>query len=126
MKKGLFIFLVFIVACQNKSIENKVEITDTLKVYSVDTAEVVVKDTVFEKISSLMHSTENAHKKVKEIKVLKTENKELKHDLIETTGQLEKAKEEIKKLDSVVTSTKKRNFLQKIVDNLKDTTKIEK
>ncbi len=126
MKKGLFIFLVFLVACQNKSIENKVEITDTLKVYSVDTAEVVVTDTVFEKISSLMHSTENAHKKVKEIKVLKTENKELKHDLIETTGQLEKAKEEIKKLDSVVTSTKKRNFLQKIVDNLKDTTKIEK
>jgi septal ring factor EnvC (AmiA/AmiB activator) len=126
MKKGLFIFLVFIVACQNKSIENKVEITDTLKVYTVDTAQVVVTDTVLEKISSLMHSTENAHKKVKEIKVLKTENKELKHDLIETTSQLEKAKEEIKKLDSVVTSTKKRNFLQKIVDNFKDTTNIEK
>jgi ribosomal protein L10 len=82
----------------------------------------VVKDTVLEKISFLMHSTENAHKKVKEIKILKVENKELKHELVETTAQLEIAKEEIKKLDSVVTSTKKRNFLQKIVDNLKDTT----
>ena len=70
-----------------------------------------------------MHSTENAHKKVREIKVLKTENKELKHELVETTAQLEIAKEEIKKLDSVVTSTKKKNFLQKIVDNFKDTVK---
>jgi len=123
MKKGLFIIVVFIISCQSKNVEqiNKVVVNDTIKIVNVDTV-VVVKDTVLEKISFLMHSTENAHKKVKEIKILKVENKELKHELVETTAQLEIAKEEIKKLDSVVTSTKKRNFLQKIVDNLKDTT----
>ena len=124
MKKGLFIFLVFIAACQNENLEpvNKVVIIDTVKTISVDTT-VIAKDTVLEKMSFLMHSTENAHKKVREIKVLKTENKELKHELVETTAQLEIAKEEIKKLDSVVTSTKKKNVLQKIVDNFKDTVK---
>jgi hypothetical protein len=123
MKKGLFIIVVFIISCQSKNVEqiNKIVVNDTIKIVNVDTI-VVVKDTVLEKISFLMHSTENAHKKVKEIKILKVENKELKHELVETTAQLEIAKEEIKKLDSVVTSTKKRNFLQKIVDNLKDTT----
>jgi hypothetical protein len=123
MKKGLFIVAILVASCQSESAEqvNKVVINDTIEVVSVDTV-VVVKDSVLEKMSFLMHSTENAHKKVKEIKVLKVENKELKHELVETTAQLEIAKEEIKKLDSVVTSTKKRNFLQKIVDNIKDTT----
>jgi hypothetical protein len=43
--------------------------------------------------------------------------------LIETKEQLIIAKEEIKKLDSVVGSTKKRGLLQRIVDNFKDTIK---
>jgi hypothetical protein len=123
MKKGLFIVAIFVASCQSESAEqvNKVLVADTIQPIDYDSV-VVVKDSVLEKMSFLMHSTENAHKKVKEIKVLKVENKELKHELVETTAQLEIAKEEIKKLDSVVTSTKKRNFLQKIVDNIKDTT----
>lgn len=123
MKKSLFIVAIFVASCQSESIEkvNEVLVADTIQPIDFDSV-VVVKDTVLEKLSFLMYSTENAHKKVKEIKVLKVENKELKHELIETTVKLEKAKEEIKKLDSVVTSTKKRNFLQKIVDNIKDTT----
>lgn len=123
MKKSLFIVAIFVASCQSESIENvnEVLVADTIQPIDSDSV-VVVKDTVLEKLSFLMYSTENAHKKVKEIKVLKVENKELKHELIETTVKLEKAKEEIKKLDSVVTSTKKRNFLQKIVDNIKDTT----
>ena len=121
MKKSLFIVAIFVASCQSESIENvnEVLVADTIQPIDYDSV-VVVKDTVLEKLSFLMYSTENAHKKVKEIKVLKVENKELKHELIETTVKLEKAK--IKKLDSVVTSTKKRNFLQKIVDNIKDTT----
>ena len=123
MKKSLFIVAIFVASCQSESIENvnEVLVADTIQPIDYDSV-VVVKDTVLEKLSFLMYSTENAHKKVKEIKVLKVENKELKHELIETTVKLEKAKEEIKKLDSVVTSTKKRNFLLKIVDNIKDTT----
>ena len=123
MKKSLFIVAIFVASCQSESIENvnEVLVADTIQPIDYDSV-VVVKDTVLEKLSFLMYSTENAHTKVKEIKVLKVENKELKHELIETTVKLEKAKEEIKKLDSVVTSTKKRNFLQKIVDNIKDTT----
>jgi hypothetical protein len=122
MKKSLFIIVIFFYSCQSESVEqvNKVLVADTIQPIDYDSV-VVVKDSVLEKMSFLMHSTENAHKKVKEIKVLKVENKELKHELVETTAQLEIAKEEIKKLDSVVTSTKKRNFLQKIVDNIKDT-----
>ena len=73
-----------------------------------------------------MKTTENAHTKVKEIKVLKVENKELKHDLVETKEQLVIAKEEIKKLDSAVSSTKKKGFFQKIIENFKDTTKTDK
>jgi regulator of replication initiation timing len=123
MKKSLFIIVIFFYSCQSESVEqvNKVLVADTIQPIDYDSV-VVIKDSVLEKMSFLMHSTENAHKKVKEIKVLKVENKELKHELVETTAQLEIAKEEIKKLDSVVTSTKKRNFLQKIVDNIKDTT----
>ena len=116
-------------SCGNETTENELNVSDTLlelKIDSmgIDTSGIIfIKDSVMEKMSFLMKSTENAHTKVKEIKVLKVENKVLKHDLIETKEQLIIAKEEIKKLDSTITSTKKKGLLQRIVDNFKDTIK---
>jgi uncharacterized protein YcfL len=125
--------LILFMSCGNETTENELNITDTLNLelkidsVGIDTSGIIlIEDSVMEKMSSLMKSTENAHTKVKEIKVLKIENKVLKHDLIETKEQLIIAKEEIKKLDSVVGSTKKRGLLQKIVDNFKDTVKTDK
>jgi hypothetical protein len=116
-------------SCGNETTENELNVSDTLlelKIDSmgIDTSGIIfIEDSVMEKMSFLMKSTENAHTKVKEIKVLKVENKVLKHDLIETKEQLIIAKEEIKKLDSTITSTKKKGLLQRIVDNFKDTIK---
>lgn len=125
--------LILFMSCGNETTENELNITDTLNLelkidsVGIDTSGIIlIEDSVMEKMSSLMKSTENAHTKVKEIKVLKIENKVLKHDLIETKEQLIIAKEEIKKLDSVVGSTKKRGLLQRIVDNFKDTVKTDK
>ena len=125
------IYMLFM-GCQNQTNEsaNELNVSDTLNLelkvdsIGIDTTGIILaEDSVMEKMSSLMKSTENAHTKVKEIKVLKVENKVLKHELVETKEQLIVAKAEIKKLDSAVSSTKKRGLLQRIVDNFKDTIK---
>lgn len=127
MRIRLFIIVLFIglVACEVETPTNDYQpaIQDTVKIDSTKLVE--EKDSVFEKMSVLMQSTENAHKKVHQIQVLKSENKELKADLIETKEELTKATIEIKKLDSVVNYGKKKTFIQKIVDTFKDTTKTE-
>lgn len=127
MRIRLFIIVLFIglVACEVETPTNDYQpaIQDTVKIDSTKLIE--EKDSVFEKMSVLMQSTENAHKKVHQIQVLKSENKELKADLIETKEELTKATIEIKKLDSVVNYGKKKTFIQKIVDTFKDTTKTE-
>lgn len=124
---------ILFMSCGSETTENELNVNDTLGLelaidsMGIDTSGIIlVEDSVMEKMSSLMKSTENAHTKVKEIKVLKVENKELKHELVETKEQLIIAKEEIKKLDSAVSSTKKRSLLQRIVDNFKDTVKTDK
>ena len=120
---------ILFMSCGNQTTENELNVSDTLlelKIDSmgIDTSGIIfIEDSVMEKMSFLMKSTENAHTKVKEIKVLKVENKVLKHELVETKEQLIVAKAEIKKLDSAVSSTKKRGLLQRIVDNFKDTIK---
>ena len=125
--------LILFTSCGNETTEKKLNVNDTLALelsidsLSIDTSGIILsEDSIMEKISSLMKTTENAHTKVKEIKVLKVENKELKHDLVETKEQLVIAKEEIKKLDSAVSSTKKKGFFQNIIENFKDTTKTDK
>lgn len=127
MRIRLFIIVLFIglVACEVETPTNDYQpaIQDTVKIDSTKLIE--EKDSVFEKMSVLMQSTENAHKKVHQIQVLKSENKELKADLIEIKEELTKATIEIKKLDSVVNYGKKKTFIQKIVDTFKDTTKTE-
>jgi hypothetical protein len=134
---NLFVTVIstLFMSCGSETTENvnELNVNDTLGLgvaidsMGIDTSGIIfVEDSVMEKMSSLMKSTENAHTKVKEIKVLKVENKELKHELVETKEQLVIAKEEIKKLDSAVTSTKKRGLLQRIVDNFKDTVKTDK
>ena len=136
MRKITIMFVTAIsmlfMSCGNETTENvnELNVSDTLNLelkidsVGIDTTGIILaEDSVMEKMSSLMKSTENAHTKVKEIKVLKVENKVLKHELVETKEQLIVAKAEIKKLDSAVSSTKKRGLLQRIVDNFKDTIK---
>jgi len=136
MRKITIMFVTAIsmlfMSCGNETTENvnELNVNDTLGLelkmdsMGIDTSGIMlIEDSVMQKMSSLMRSTENAHTKVKEIKVLKVENKVLKHDLIETKEQLIIAKEEIKKLDSTIISTKKKGLLQRIVDNFKDTIK---
>ena len=126
----MFVTSMLFMSCGNETTENELNVNDTLNLelkmdsMGIDTSGIMlIEDSVMQKMSSLMRSTENAHTKVKEIKVLKVENKVLKHDLIETKEQLIIAKEEIKKLDSTIISTKKKGLLQRIVDNFKDTIK---
>ena len=123
---------ILFMSCGSETTENvnELNVNDTLGLelkmdsMGIDTSGIIlIEDSVMQKMSFLMRSTENAHTKVKEIKVLKVENKVLKHDLIETKEQLIIAKEEIKKLDSTIISTKKKGLLQRLVDNFKDTIK---
>jgi len=126
----MFVTSMLFMSCGNETTENELNVNDTLNLelkmdsMGIDTSGIIlIEDSIIQKMSSLTRSTENAHTKVKEIKVLKVENKVLKHDLIETKEQLIIAKEEIKKLDSTIISTKKKGLLQRIVDNFKDTIK---
>lgn len=81
----------------------------------------IVIDSMMQKATELIISTQNSYKKVEKIKQISTENITLKKELVETKKELHEAKLEIIKLDSI--AKPKRNFIQKIVDNFKDTIK---
>jgi hypothetical protein len=82
----------------------------------------VYMDSLIEKATNLIISTEDSYKKVEKIKQISVENITLKEELRETKEELKEAKLEIIKLDSLA-KPKKKNFIQKIVENFKDTIK---
>lgn len=127
MRIRLFIAMIALTSCAVETMSNDyvTVIQDSVQVDSIKPIVVEEQDSVFEKMSVLIHSTQNAHRKVHQIQLLKEENKDLKIDLVQTREELVKANIEIKKLDSVVNYSKKKTFIQKIVDNFRDTTKTE-
>jgi len=119
MKKFIIISLV-LASCQNKpvQVETTFIITDSLI-----TVEPAPSDTISFKISNLLQSTENADKKVKEIKAIKQENVSLKKELVETKAELEEAKAILADTTSEPIKKKKKSFIQKVISTIKkDTT----
>lgn len=124
MKKLLILSLVILFSCQNKQ-EEKVQETlfviDSSKVFipEADTLEV---DSVEAKISTLLHNTENASKKLREIKAIKQENKILKQELIETKAELAEVKAALVDTLAEPTHKKRKTFIQKVISTLKKDT----
>jgi len=117
MKKFIVFFIVVFVSCGEQRQE----------VFFEKEEKIVVKDTAFmdsliSKATELIISTQDSHKKIERINQISKENVSLKKELKETKQELNSAKLELVKLDSL-TKPKKRNFIQKIVDNFKDTVK---
>lgn len=79
------------------------------------------ESSVMDRMNVLINSTENAERKVTEIKTLKKENVQLKQELVVTKAQLEEVKAIMADTSEGV-KKKKRNFLQKIVDSIKKDT----
>lgn len=124
----LFVAVISILfmSCGNKTTENQLNISDTLNLklkidsMGIDTSGIVLnEDSVMEKISSLMKSTENSHTKVKEIKAIKKENVSLKKELVETKAELKQIKAELSDTLIEPTKKKKKSFLQKVISSIK-------
>ena len=123
----LFVAVISILfmSCGNETTENELNVNDTLNLelqidsLGIDTTRIVLsEDSVMEKISSLMKSTENSHTKVKEIKAIKKENVSLKKELVETKAELKQIKAELS--DTLEpTKKKKKSFLQKVISSIK-------
>ena len=96
---------------------------DSVKVkINSDTAVYVKKpDSLMSRMNDLIISTDDSHKKITQIKGMKTENQSLKKELKQTKLELKDAKEQIKKLDSVVkvNEKKEKGFFRKVIDNIK-------
>jgi hypothetical protein len=110
--RKLFLLGIVLVSCQPEKKE----------VWKEHREIIVVKDSVFmdsiiKKATDLIISTQNSYQKVERIKQISNENIVLKKELIETKAELKEVK---LALDSVA-KPKKRNLIQKIVDNFKDT-----
>jgi septal ring factor EnvC (AmiA/AmiB activator) len=126
----LFVAVISILfmSCGNETTENinELNVNDTLNLelkidsMSIDTSGIVLsEDSVMEKISSLMKSTENSHTKVKEIKAIKKENVSLKKELVETKAELKQIKAELSDTLIEPTKKKKKSFLQKVISSIK-------
>jgi septal ring factor EnvC (AmiA/AmiB activator) len=124
----LFVAVISILfmSCGNETTENELNVNDTLNLelqidsMSIDTSGIVLsEDSVMEKISALMKSTENSHTKVKEIKAIKKENVSLKKELVETKAELKQIKAELSDTLIEPTKKKKKSFLQKVISSIK-------
>ena len=125
----LFVAVISILfmSCGNETTENQLNVNDTLNLelkidsMSIDTSGIVLsgEDSVMEKMSFLMKSTENAQTKVKEIKAIKKENVSLKKELVETKAELKQIKAELSDTLIEPTKKKKKSFLQKVISSIK-------
>ncbi len=79
-------------------------------------------DSIAEKISSLLLSTQDVHKKVKEIKTIKQENASLKKELVETKAELQQVKAVLADTTSEPSKKKKKSFIQKVISTIKKDT----
>lgn len=121
--RNIFFVLVAIVFVSCSQISEDVvgneilSIKDSLIMIQKDS--VLNTDSVVNKVNELIKSTENADKKVSEIKVMKKENQCLKKELIDTKNELKEANEQIKKLDSTIKTSEKKGIIRKMIDNIK-------
>jgi len=118
MKKLIIISLVILSSCQDNSAPKVEEAFVMDTVVLLDTTRI---DSIAEKISTLLISTEHVEKKVTEIKAIKKENTSLKKELVETKAELEQVKAVLADTTSEV-KKKKRTFLQKVISTLKKDT----
>jgi hypothetical protein len=113
MRKLVFIGLI-LAGCSG---EEKTEAYINYKPELKDTIEV---DSVILRTSELIKSTENADKKVKEIKAIKSENVALKKELVETKAELEEVKAILADtISAEPVKKKKKTFIQKVISTIK-------
>jgi septal ring factor EnvC (AmiA/AmiB activator) len=115
MKKLLIASTLFLVSCSEtnqKAIKEKTQVTDSI--IPLDSLQV---DSMAEKITNLLLTTEHADKKVREIKTIKQENMSLKKELIETKAELEEVKAVLADTTSEV--KKKKTHQSRIMVKLK-------
>jgi len=119
MKKLIIISLAILSSCQDNSAP-KVEETFVMDtVVLLDSARI---DSVAEKISTLLISTEHVEKKVTEIKAIKKENTSLKKELVETKAELQEVKAVLADTTSEPSKRKKKSFIQKVISTIKKDT----
>jgi basic membrane lipoprotein Med (substrate-binding protein (PBP1-ABC) superfamily) len=121
MKKFfLLIFIVLLVfSCSQQEIKTTEQNVADYSFNQIDTFLIDSSNDKLLKIETLIKSTENADKKVTEIKVMKKENCSLKNELKETKEELKLVKEQVKLLDSSLKEKEKKGFIKRVVDNIK-------
>ena len=111
--------MVILSSCQDNSAPKVEEAFVMDTVVLLDSARI---DSVAEKISTLLISTEHVEKKVTEIKAIKKENTSLKKELVETKAELEQVKAVLADTTSEPTKKKKKSFIQKVISTIKKDT----
>lgn len=114
------ILLAFILsACGEAPVEETSMVAP--EAFIEDTGYVSTDDSVMSKVTDLVSSTENAGKKITEIKTLKQENKVLKQELVETKSELKELKAAL--ADTAVQSpAKKVGFIKRVINTIKKDT----
>jgi uncharacterized coiled-coil DUF342 family protein len=119
MKKLIFISLVILTSCKEESspVAKESFIADTIV-----TPTSLPVDSISEKISNLLESTEHVDKKVNEIKAIKKENVNLKKELVETKTELQQVKAVLADTTSESSKIRKKSFIQKVISTIKKDT----
>lgn len=116
MKLIFIITLLFVFSCTQEPLEiyNVPVVKDTVQ---IDNAKVVDSiDSLIIKTKSLIDSTKNTHKKIKKIKKIVAENKELKQEMIYVKKERDDLIEEVNK------QREKKNVFKRVIEAIKDTT----
>jgi len=119
MKKLVIISLVIFASCQENSISTVEESSAFDSIIVLDSVKL---DSITDKISTLLISTENASKKVKEIRTIKQENVSLKKELVETKAELQEVRSILADTSEEHTKKKKKSFIQKVISTIKKDT----
>jgi len=115
--KNIFIIIIglFVFSCAEKKfkIYNTSILKDTININTINIVDST--DLLIIKTKSLIDSTKNTDKKVKQIKKIVAENKQLKEEIL-------CVKKERDDLIQEVNTQKHKNIFQRVIEAIKDTT----
>lgn len=123
MKKVFLLPLVLLLSFCANEVKQESVVYEKDSVYrastQIDTTEI---DSIMLKATSLLNSTENSENKVRQMKKIVNENKELKKEALVMKAEIISITKERDVLIEEVNNHKKKNLIQRVIEAIKDTT----
>ena len=123
MKKVFLLPLVLLLSFCANNVKQESVVYERDSVYcastQIDTTEI---DSLMLKATSLLNSTKDSENKVKQMKKIVNENKELKKEALVMKAEIISITKERDVLIEEVNNHKKKNLIQRVIEAIKDTT----